>query len=325
MKKILITGGAGYIGSNLVEKLNKYEIIIIDNLSTGKNELLNKKKKFFKIDINSKNKLENIFKKNKIETVFHLAASLNVRESMNKPVKYYRNNVENTNLLIALCKKYNVKYFIFSSTCSVFGSSNKKISEYMKKKPESVYAKTKLICEENIKNKFKNTKTKYAILRYFNVVGANMLKKKGEINNHDHLIKNFSREFLKMKPKFIIYGNDYKTKDGTCIRDYIHVLDLIKIKTKTLEYLKKENKNLILNCGYGKGISVMDIFKTFKKLNPLIKEPIIRKRRFGDPAKAIANASKLKKIFKFKFQYNNTFEIIKNSIDWEKYLQKYNL
>lgn len=278
MKKILVTGGAGYIGSNLIEELKKYQIIIVDNLSTGKKELLNKKKIFYKIDIGSKKKIEKIFTNNKIEAVFHLAASLNVKESMANPRKYYKNNVENTNIIIDLCKKYKIKYFIFSSTCSVFGNKNKKISEYMKKNPLSVYAKTKLISEECIKKKFKNSTVKYAILRYFNVVGANLKKKKGEINNHDHLIKNFSKQFLKKNPKFYIYGNNYKTKDGTCIRDYIHVKDLIQIKIKTLNYLIQKNKNLILNCGYGKGLSIMDIFKIFKKFNPLISNPIIKKK-----------------------------------------------
>lgn len=324
MYKILITGGAGYIGSNLVEEIKRHQVIIIDNLSTGKKKLINNKKSFFRIDIGAKKEMETIFQKNKISVVFHLAASLNVLESMNNPKKYYKNNVTNTKILINLCKKYNVKYFIFSSTCAIFGNKNNKISENMRKRPLSVYAKTKLICENNIKNKFKDSKTKYAILRYFNVAGANLQKKRGEINDHDHLIKNFARQCLKKKPKFFIYGNNYDTKDGTCIRDYIHVQDLIRIKIKTLKYLIKNNKNLILNCGYGKGLSVIDIYKAFKKIKPKIPMPIIKKRRSGDIAMAMADIKKLKKILKFRPKYNNTLGLVKNSLVWEKYLKKLN-
>ena len=321
-KKILVTGGAGYIGSNLIENLKKNQTIVVDNLSTGRISLINKKILFYKIDLKNKKKIEKILNKNTIETVFHLAASLNVKESQVKPVKYYSNNVDNTNNLIELCKKYKVKYFIFSSTCAIFGNKNKKISENMRINPVSVYAKTKAISEKSIIKKFKNTNTKYAILRYFNVAGANMEKKRGEINDHDHLLKNYSRQFLKKKPIFKIYGNNYNTKDGTCIRDYIHIKDLIKIKIKTLNYLKKNKKNLILNCGYGNGLSVLDIYKTFKKLNPKLPEPIFLKRRSGDPARAVANNNRLTKILNFKPRYNNSLKIIKNSINWEKFLLK---
>jgi UDP-glucose 4-epimerase len=322
MENILVTGGAGFIGSSLVNSLVKknYNVIIIDNLSTGNKFLINKRAAFFKVDLNNKKKIEDIFYNNDISTVFHFAASLNVKESQQNPKKYILNNELNTEILVKTCKKYKVKNFIFSSTCSVYGSSNKKKNENSKKNPLSTYAKTKLAGERTIKKIFFKTSTKYAILRYYNVVGANLEDKIGELHNYDHIFKNYSRQFVQNNPRYIIYGNDYNTFDGTCIRDYIHIKDLNKIHLKVLKYLENKRKNLIMNCGNGKTYSVLQIYSAFNNLKKR-SILIVQKKRFGDPAVAIANIKKLKKIFKFNPKYSKIDLIVRDSIAWEKYIK----
>lgn len=322
MKNILVTGGAGFIGSSLVNSLVKKncKVIVIDNLSTGNKFVINNKVSFYKVDLNNKRKVEKIFYKNNISTVFHFAASLNIKESMKNPTKYIINNISNTRILVKICKKYKVKNFIFSSTCSVYGSSNKKKNENSKKNPLSVYAKTKLAGEQIIKKIFFRSLTKYAILRYYNVVGANLKDKIGEFYNHDHIFKNYSFQFIQKNSRYIIYGNNYNTFDGTCIRDYIHIKDLNNIHIKVLQYLEKKKKNLVINCGNGKTYSVFQIYKAFSNLQKK-SLLIIKKKRPGDPAIAIADVNKLKKLFKFDLRYSKLSMMVKDSIAWEKYMK----
>ena len=193
----------------------------------------------------------------------------------------------------------------------------------MKKKrlnPQNYYAYTKLKSEEIIKKFSKKYKYRYGILRYFNVAGASPSGKIGEIEtSHGHLIKNIAIQSLKLKPVISIYGNDYITKDGTCIRDYIHVSDLVDIHIKTLKYINTKSKSLVLNCGYGKGYSVLDIIKIFKETN---KNLIVKykSRRIGDVDKVYADVKKIKSILRWKPKYNNIRKIIKSSIKWESIL-----
>lgn len=322
MQNILITGGAGFIGSNLANSLikKKFNVTIIDDLSTGHKFLVNKKASFFKVNLNDKKKIDEIFYKKNISTVFHFAAFLNIKESQKKPQKYKLNNVSNTKILVEICKKYKVKNFIFSSTCSIYGSSPKKKTEGSKKNPISVYAKTKLSGEKIIRKIFHRTSTKYAILRYYNVVGSNLNDKIGELSNCDHIFKNYSRATIQAYPRYIIYGKDYNTFDGTCVRDYIHIKDLNNIHLKTLSYLNIKKRNLILNCGNGQGYSVFQIYKAFKNLNKK-SLLIIKKKRPGDPAIAVANINRLKRKFKFNAKYSKLNIMIKDSIAWEKYLK----
>jgi UDP-glucose 4-epimerase len=321
MEKILITGGAGYIGTFLTNKLieKNYKVFIIDNYPNKKN-LINEKAVFYKLDLKNITEIEKIFNKNEFHTVFHLAALLNIQESNNNKKKYFENNVKVTSFIIDLCIKYNVKNFIFASSCSVFGNHNDPVSEKDLKKPISYYAKTKLISENEIKKKF--IKTKYAILRYFNVVGADIDRKIGEANNHDHLFKNYALECIKKKPVFKIYGSNYNTNDGSCIRDYIHIYDLIDIHFKTLKYLNKKRKNLELNCGYGKGYSVLEICNQFKKKTTNGKI-LVKKRRIGDARIAICDNKKINKILNFKPKFNKVDIMINQSIKWEKFLRSY--
>ena len=320
VKNILITGGAGYIGSHVAEILikNKKKVCIVDNLSTGFKKLIHKKAKFFKNNISNKNEIKKIIKQNNIDSIIHLAAVLSVGESEKNPKKYNKINVEGTKKLLEVIKNTKVKNFIFSSTCAVYKDGFSKVSEKTKVNPTSVYGKTKLKCEKLIKIFCKNNKLNFAILRYFNVAGASASGKIGQINKGDQLFKNLSLEVQKKKPIFKIYGTKYKTKDGTCIRDYIHVSDISEIHFSVLSKVDRNNISTILNCGYGKGISVKDAIKEFKKYankNLKIVQFPIRK---GDMIKVIGDNSKLKRFIKWKPKFNNLSKIVKSCVVWEK-------
>ena len=319
-ENILVTGGAGYIGSHIVELLikTKSNIIIIDNLVTGHKKLLNKKAKFIKVDIKNKTLITKIINDYEISSIIHLAGSLNVSEAEKNKKKYYKNNVEGTLNLIKACKNSFVKNIIFSSSCSVYGNVKGSVNEKMKPNPQSYYALTKYKAEEIIKKFSKKYNYKYGILRYFNVAGASPSGKIGEIEtSHGHLIKNIAIQSLKKKPIINIYGNDYKTKDGTCVRDYIHVSDLANIHIMALKYINKNSKSLILNCGYGKPYSVLDIANIFKikKKNTQIR---FKKRRPGDIAEVYSNTKKINKILKLKVKYDNLENILDSAYKWEK-------
>ena len=219
---ILITGGAGYIGSHIVEQLTKKNnnIFILDNLETGNKILINKRANFIKGDIKNKKLVNKIIKEYKIKTIIHLAAYLNVSEAEKNKSKYRKNNIEGTQNLLLACKNSEVKNFIFSSSCSIYGNIKGNVSEKIKPNPQGYYAYTKFIGEKLVKKYSQNYKFKYGILRYFNVAGASESGKIGEIEtSYGHLIKNIAIESLKQKPLINIFGNNYQTRDGTCVRD----------------------------------------------------------------------------------------------------------
>ena len=320
IKNILITGGAGYIGSHISEILTKKnkKIFIVDNLSTGHKRLINKKAKFFKVDILKYKTINKIIVKNKIDSVVHLAAKLIIGEGEKKPKKYFKNNVLGTKNLLKACKNTSIKNFVFSSTAAIYKDGQYKVDEKSKIKPKSIYGKTKIKAEEVIKNFCNKNNINYCILRYFNIAGASSSGKIGLINKSDHLFKNFSREIMKNKPILKIYGNNYKTKDGSCIRDFIHVSDIAEIHYKVLEKINKLNNSKILNCGYNKGVSVLEVAKIFKKQTSKKTKIVFLKRRKGDLVKIIASNNKLKKFIKWKPKFNNLNTIVKSCIKWEK-------
>tara|TARA_Y200000002_G_scaffold17058_1_gene13358 strand:- start:1477 stop:2451 length:975 start_codon:yes stop_codon:yes gene_type:complete len=321
VNKVLITGGAGYIGSHVTEillKKNK-KVFLIDNLSTGHRKLINKKAKFFKLDIHNKKEVKKIIKKNNIDSIIHLAANLIISEGQKKPKKYYRNNVLGTKKLLEACVDTTVKNFIFSSTAAVYKEGQYKVSEKSTIRPKSVYGKTKIKAENLIKNFAKKNKLNYGILRYFNITGSSPSGKIGLINkNSDHLFKNFSMELMKKKPKLKIYGINYKTKDGSCIRDFIHVSDIAEIHYLVLERINKLNISKILNCGYNKGTSVLEVAKEFKRQSSKKVDFIYTKRRNNDLIKIIASNNMLKRFINWKPKFNNLGKIVKSCIVWEK-------
>lgn len=319
---ILVTGGAGYIGSHIIELLikKKFKVFIYDNLVTGYKKLINKKAVFIKGDINNSKLLIKTINDNNINSIIHLAGYLNISEGQKNKKKYYKNNVIGTLNLVKACKNSTVKNIIFSSSCSIYGNIKGSVSEKNIAKPKSYYAFTKYKSEEIIKKYGKKFNFKYGILRYFNVAGASPSGKIGEIEkSYGHLIKNLAIQSTKLRPKVDIFGNNYNTKDGTCIRDYIHVSDLADIHILALKKISSSKKSLILNCGYGKGYSVKEIVEIFKK----IKKGVIikyKKKRIGDVAQIYSDNSKLKKILKWKPKFNNIQTILKSAIKWEKKL-----
>ena len=323
MDNILVTGGAGYIGSHIIEELvkTKARIVIIDNLETGYKKLINKKAIFVKGDIKNLKYLSKIIFKYRINSIIHLAAYLNISEAEKNKKKYYENNVIGTLNLIKCCKSTNIRDFVFSSSCSIYGNVIGSVSEKRKANPKGYYAYTKHESEKIIIKYAKQYNYNYAILRYFNIAGASPTNKIGEINiSHGHLFKNIAIQSLKKKPIMNIFGNDYKTKDGTCVRDYMHVSDLSIAHIKALKFLREKSKSIILNCGYGKGYSVLEILKIFRKIKKNCKINFVQRRK-GDIAAVYSNTKKFEKNIKMSMKFKSINKILQSAIKWEKILK----
>lgn len=326
MMNILITGGAGYIGSHVLKLLleaKKHNITVIDNLSKGSIKAIDELKKLgdFKfVNANLEDDLDTIFANGKFEAIIHFAAFIEVFESTKDPLKYYLNNTANVAKILQYCKKYNVGNFIFSSTAAVYGEPNvSEVSETSPASPINPYGYSKLMSEQIIKDYASSNKSfKYAILRYFNVAGASTDSTIGQnYPNATHLIKVAVQTALKKRDNMSIYGNDYDTKDGTCVRDYIHVCDLANAHLCALEYLK-DNPSETFNVGYGSGFSVKDVIQVTKDVSGVDFEVLNAPRRDGDPAILIANSNKLRQKTSWVPKFNDLSLIVKTALDWEK-------
>ena len=324
MKKFLITGGAGYIGSHITNLLidKGHDVTVIDSLITGNKELINKKANFINCDIADKKIINALLVKNVYEVVIHLAGLIRVDESVNEPDKYNEFNFEKAKIFLETCFKKNLKKVIFSSTASVYGNpKNLKVLEEDDLKPLNPYAKAKLKLENYLINKSKSDKVKYVILRYFNVAGADEKLRSGLISKYStHLIKLASEVAVNKKDEIIINGDDYNTHDGTAVRDYIHVSDLADMHLMSAEYLMKNKKSNIFNCGYGKGFSVKEVLKTYNEILDNKIKFKVGPRRQGDSKLVVADPNKFIKTMSWKPKYNDLKYILKTAYDWEKKL-----
>ena len=320
-KNILLTGGAGYIGSHTALSLldQGHKVTIIDSLVTGNKELIPQQAKFIECDIADEIKIENLLLNNKYDALMHFAGFIRVDESIDKPEMYMDNNVKKSYKLFNLCIKNGLNNFIFSSTAAVYGNNNNLlVDEKDKINPLNPYAKSKILIEEYLKKKDEEKLIKYISLRYFNVAGSDPLLRSGLISkNPTHLIKVACEVAVNKRDYIEIFGNDYPTPDGTAIRDYIHVSDLADLHVLSLNYLLSQKSSSIMNCGYGHGYSVKLILD---KLNKITKKPLdvrIGKKRNGDAISLVANVEKIKRKLSWKPQYDDIEYIIETAIKWE--------
>lgn len=320
--KVLVVGGAGYIGSHAVRGLLKsgYEVVVIDNLQTGHLKSLPERVKFYKQDIRNKERLFKIFKIENFDAVMHFAANSLVGESMSDPIKYYDNNVYGTQVLLEAMKAHDVRYIVFSSTAATYGEPTKiPITEECMPNPTSAYGETKLAMEKMMKWFNLAYNINYVSLRYFNVAGANNDEEIGEDHNPEtHLIPLVLQVPLGRRNFINIFGEDYDTKDGTCIRDYIHVIDLIDAHILALKYLANGGISDIFNLGSSEGYSVKEIVDAARKIT---RHPIpakVGERRKGDPSILIASSEKAKNILGWQPKHTNIEEIIESAWQWHE-------
>ena len=326
--KILLTGGAGYIGSHVLLSIieNKHEVVVIDDLSTGNKNLIPDNVKFINSNINNTEKISNVLMKENFDLLLHFAGFIKVEESVQNPDKYFKNNTDNAIELFETCYKHNLQNIIFSSTAAAYGnpSNNESIREDENLNPLNPYGESKVKTEEyllNNKDKFNSI-----ILRYFNVAGADPELRSGLIANQPtHLIKILSEVVVGKREKIYVYGNDYNTEDGTAIRDYIHVSDLASIHLEAANYLLEKKISNIFNCGYGKGYSVLEVINIAKKIYGEKIKFEYDKRRPGDAERLISNVDKLHQHINWEPQFDNLDLIIQTAVEWEKKIHEKNL
>ncbi len=295
--KVLVVGGAGYIGSHTVYELLRanHEVIVLDNLSTGHREFVPKEVKFYLGDITKKDDVERVFNQESIDAVMHFAAKIVVPESVEKPLDYYYNNLEGVRVLLESVVRHNVKKFVFSSTAAVYGEAKGVCHEDDVTMPINPYGETKLSVEKMIKWTANASGLKYVIFRYFNVAGADKTLEIGyKSNRPTHLIPIANEAALGIRDHLDIYGTDYETKDGTCVRDYIHVSDLAQAHVLGVEYLSKGGNSQTMNLGSNEGYSVLEVVKTVEQVIPIKYN--FAERRPGDPAVLIASNDKAKSV-----------------------------
>tara|TARA_B100001540_G_scaffold96813_1_gene87186 strand:- start:99 stop:1073 length:975 start_codon:yes stop_codon:yes gene_type:complete len=319
---ILLTGGAGYIGSHTALSLidKGHSVTVIDNLITGNKTLIPAKAKHYNFDIADENSIQKILKENKFDIVMHFAGLTRVDESVKYPEKYQLYNFEKSKIFFSLCIKNNLKKIIFSSSAGVYGNSNSNsLTEDSELKPINPYADSKYQIENFLIEISKKDKVDYIILRYFNVAGADKSNRSGLIaKSSTNLIKVLCEVATNKREKIIINGDDYETKDGTAVRDFIHVTDIADIHVLAANNLLKNPTSNIYNCGYGSGFSVKEVITEMENIIKNKLQVEIGPRRPKDIAVSIANSDKFKKEFNWKPRFNNLNIILSSALNWEK-------
>jgi UDP-glucose 4-epimerase len=323
---ILVTGGAGYIGSHTVHALADAgePVIVLDNLSTGFRSALPESVPLFVGDTGDSNLVSSILEAHEVKAIIHFAASIVVPDSLRDPLGYYRNNTMNTRSLLEAAVRAKVGQFIFSSTAAVYGNPDKlPIAEDAPLKPMSPYGSSKLMSEIMLQDVAAAHDLKYVILRYFNVAGADPKLRTGQSTpTATHLIKVAVETVLGIRPTIDVYGTDYPTPDGTCIRDYIHVSDLAAAHSAALAHLRQGGASTTFNCGYGHGYSVLEVLEAVKRVagHPLAVR--MADRRPGDPASLVADVRRIRAALKWSPQFDDLDTIVSHALAWERRLQE---
>ena len=322
-KPILVTGAAGYIGSHTVIALieSGFSPVALDDLSTGSLDLLQDGVPFIKGDVGDIGLIKDVLREHGCGAVIHFAGSIVNPDSFKNPLDYYTNNVSASCNLLKACVAESLDAFIFSSSAAVYGDAKTiPIPENAPTTPVSPYGETKLVTEWIVRDVAVASGMRFAALRYFNVAGADAEGRSGQVGPATHLIKIAAEAATGLRDSVTVFGNDFDTPDGTCIRDYIHVTDIAAAHVNALEYLQKGGENLTLNCGYGKGYSIREVLEM---VNEITDAPILVKagpRRIGDVGKLIANTDRIGVVLGWKPRYGDLRTIVESALTWEQKL-----
>ena len=318
---IVVVGGAGYIGSHMTKRLieDGHRVIVVDNLSTG-HEAAVLSKTFYQIDIASRFGLNQLFKSHEVDAVFHFASYIQVGESVTNPAKYYQNNVASTLNLLDAMVEWGIKHFVFSSTAAIFGNPvYTPIDERHPTVPINPYGQSKLMVEEILKDFDEAYGLKSVCLRYFNAAGADPSGSIGERHEPEtHLIPLVLQAASGRREAITVFGQDYDTPDGTGLRDYIHVNDLVDAHVKAIEYLKIKDESAAFNLGNGQGFSVKEIIEAARQVTGRPISVMYADRRAGDPPVLVADSSLAKSVLHWRPQYHDIHSIIEDAWKWEQ-------
>jgi UDP-glucose 4-epimerase len=321
---ILVSGGAGYIGSHMVlELLDAGEKpVVLDNLSTGHRWAVAAEAPLIVGDIGDRALVESLIKEHQVEAIIHFAGSIVVSDSVADPLGYHLNNTVRSHALIEAAQQAGVRSFIFSSSAAVYGMpAVNPVAEDARPEPISPYGSSKLMTEMMLRETAAAHDFRYVALRYFNVAGADEKGRAGESRAHaTHLVEICSQVAMGERPGLKIFGDDYDTPDGTCVRDYIHVTDLARAHLSALEHLRDGGDSLVLNCGYGRGFSVREVVEAFKAANGVDFAVEIAPRRPGDPASLVARADRIRAELGWQPMFDDLHLITRQAYDWEKHL-----
>lgn len=323
--KVLVTGGAGYIGSHVVRQLGEagHDIIVFDNLSTGYAWAVTHGELVVG-DLADEDAIDALFRDHQFEAVLHFAAHIVVPESVANPLKYYRNNTRNTLNLLAAIERYQVPHLVFSSTAAVYGMPEQTVlTEDLPLAPINPYGASKMMSERMIMDLAAASSLRYVILRYFNVAGADLDGRLGQATPEaTHLIKVACECVTGVRDGMSIFGTDYDTRDGTCVRDYIHVEDLARAHVMALDHMAAGGESDVLNCGYGRGFTVREVIDVVRQQAgcdfPVAESP----RRAGDPGALMADNQRIRRVLGWSPRHDDLEVIVRTALDWERQWQR---
>jgi UDP-glucose 4-epimerase len=323
---ILVTGGAGYIGSHMVHALVDAgeRVVVLDNLTTGFDWAVAPGVPLVVGDTGDQAQVAALMAEHRVDAVIHFAASIVVPDSVADPLGYYRNNTANSRSLIETAVKHGVRHFIFSSTAAVYGNPQRiPVREDDPTVPTSPYGSSKLMTEVMLRDSGAAYGLRHVILRYFNVAGADPLGRAGQsTKGATHLIKVALEAALGRRRKVDVFGTDYPTPDGTCIRDYIHIADLVAAHSDALAYLRGGGSSTTLNCGYGRGFSVLDVIETVKRVSGVDFTVEFAGRRAGDPAQIVAACDRARSTLGWQPRFDDLTRIVSDALAWERSLSR---